>query len=68
MCGKEINIDLASFVAPNDQYRTFNVAKTRLVKAMKPVNRHGSIKCNPSYRSTFWSLAAMSISIQETHL
>ena len=52
---QQINNDPVCFGARDDQYGAFNVTKTGLVKAMKLVHRNGSITCNPSYPSTFWS-------------
>ena len=52
---QQINNDPVCFGARDDQYGAFNVTKTGIVKAMKLVHRHGSIKCNRNYPPTFWS-------------
>ncbi|XP_044170936.1 uncharacterized protein LOC114970706 [Acropora millepora] len=52
---QQINNDPVCFGARDDQYGAFSVTKTGIVKAMKLVHRHGSIKCNLNYPPTFWS-------------
>ena len=52
---QKVNNDPVCFGARDDTYGAFSVTKTGVVKSVKLVHRSGSIKCHPSYRSTYWS-------------
>ena len=64
---QKTNNDPVCFGARDDQYGAFNVTKTGLVKGIKLVHRHGSIKCNPSDIATYWS-CSNAVSMQTTRL
>ncbi|XP_029206994.2 uncharacterized protein LOC114970682 [Acropora millepora] len=58
---QQINNNSVCFGARDDQYGAFNVTKTGLVKAMKLVHRHGSIRCNRNDPPTFWSCSNVNV-------
>ena len=58
---QKFNNDPVCFEARDNQYGAFNVTKTGLVKAMKLVHRSGSIECNPTDPSTFWSCSYVNL-------
>ena len=58
---QQINNNSVCFGARDDQYGAFNVTKTGLVKAMKLVHRHGSIRCNRNAPPTFWSCSNVNV-------
>ena len=51
----KINNGPVCFGARDDTYGTLTVTKTGLVKAIKLVQRNGSIRCHPDHPPTFWS-------------
>ena len=63
-----MNNDPVCFGARDDTYGALNVTKTGLVKAMKFVHRHGSIKCHLNYPSTFWSCGNVDVYANNTFM
>ena len=49
-----MNTEPVCFGSRSNQYGTFNIAKTGLLKTMKLVHKSGSIKCNPNDPASYW--------------
>ena len=65
---QKLNNDPVCFGARDDTYGVLSVTKTGLVKAMKLVHRHGSLKCHPNYPSTFWSCGNVDVYASNTFM
>ena len=51
---QKINTELVCFGARDNQYGSFNITKSGLLKTMKLVHKSGSIKCNPNDPASYW--------------
>jgi len=51
---QKINTALVCFGARDNQYGSFNITKSGLLKTMKLVHKSGSIKCTPVYPASYW--------------
>jgi len=52
---QKVNSDPVCFGAKNDNYGTFSITNSGLVKTMKLVHKLGSIRCNTVYGDSYWS-------------
>ena len=51
---QKINTDLVCFGSRGNQYGSFSITKSGLLKTMKLVHKSGSIKCNSNDPASYW--------------